>query len=113
MWEAMARTGTWERYASNRPLMRCRFPGPACADSQLAGQSCLGSSGEGRSLLMTNVDPVDTALDRTAGPANCINDGVQGVTDDAVDPSHPRIEELLDELFGNIHERDLHGTDDI
>ena len=85
----------------------------ACADSQLAGQSCLGSSGEGRSLLMTNVDPVDTALDRTAGPANCINDGVQGVTDDAVDPSHPRIEELLDELFGNIHERDLHGTDDI
>ena len=84
-----------------------------CADSQLAGQSCLGSSGEGRSLLMTNVDPVDTALDRTAGPANCINDGVQGVTDDAVDPSHPRIEELLDELFGNIHERDLHGTDDI
>ena len=28
MWAAMARTGTRERWQSNRPLIRCRLPGP-------------------------------------------------------------------------------------
>ena len=66
-----------------------------------------------RGLLVPNMHPVDATLDGAARFTNRINDRVKRVTDDAVDPSHPRIEELLDELFGNIHERDLRGTDDI
>lgn len=44
---------------------------------------------------------------------NCIDDWVEGVIDDVVDLLYFCIEELLDELFGNIYERDFCSIDDM
>ena len=88
-------------------------PAGACTHRELTGQGRLCSGCEGRGLLVTNVYPINAALDGAARLTNRIDDRVEGVSDDAVDPPHPRIEELLDELFGNIHERDLRSTDDM
>ena len=88
-------------------------PAGARTYCKLTGQGRLCGRRKCRGLLVPNMHPVDATLDGAARFTNRINDRVKRVTDDAVDPSHPRIEELLDELFGNIHERDLRGTDDI
>ena len=54
--------------ASNRPLIRCRLPGPQLpAQTASSPVSCgFGAGGEGRGLLVPDVDPVDGPRRRSA-----------------------------------------------
>ena len=56
----------------------------AGADRELAGQMRVGAGGEGRDLLVPDMQPVDLAL-----PAQCVGEPVQAVADDAVDALTP------------------------
>ena len=73
------------------------------AHGKLASELSLGGSGEGGCLLVTHVHPVDTALGGSTGLAYGVDDGIERVPDDAVDTAHSRIQQLVDELFGNVH----------
>ena len=75
----------------------------ARAHRELPGQLGLGRRGEGGSLLVAHVDPVDPALGGTAGLAHGVDDRVERVPDDAVDAVDTGIDELGDELFGDVH----------
>ena len=65
---AIASTGTPLRWQSNRPLIRCRLPGPQlpAQTAKLAGQVRFGAGGEGRGLLVPHVDPIDAPFRRSA-----------------------------------------------
>ena len=52
---------------------------------------------------MAHVDPVDAALLRAAGLAHGVNDGVERVADNAVDPVNSRIDKLVHDLFREVH----------
>ena len=58
---AMASTGVRLRCASNRPLMRCRLPGPQDpAQTASSPVICASPDGrEGRDLLVAHMDPFD------------------------------------------------------
>ena len=63
MCAAIASTGTRLRWQSNRPLIRCRLPGPQlpAQTASSTGQMRLGAGGERGGLLVAHVDPVDVA----------------------------------------------------
>ena len=75
------------------------LPGPQLpgADRQPAGQLGLGGRGEGAGLLVAHVHPVDAAS-RAGGR---VDDRVQAVADDAVDPLDAGLTQYLDELLGD------------
>src|SRR5258708_31616225 len=60
---------------------RVARPTRPSADSARAGEVGLGPGCEGRSLLVTNMHPLDLAL-----AAKCIGQPVQAIPDDAVNP---------------------------
>ena len=98
MCAAIATTGTRERWQSNRPLIRCRLPGPQlpAQTARLAGDMRVGAGREGRDLLVADVQPLDAAM----APQR-VGKTVQAVADDAVDPLHAGGGERLDHLVGN------------
>ena len=79
---AMATTGTRERWQSNRPLIRCRFPGP-------------------QRPAQTAKRPVTCASLNAAGPAQRVGKAVQAVALDSIDPLDARGGKRLDHLIGN------------
>ena len=84
MWAAIASTGTRLRWQSNRPLIRCRLPGPQLpAQTASCREVRLGAGGEGGRLLVPHVDPVDLLL-----PAQRIGEAVQRSPDHAIDAPH-------------------------
>ena len=50
---------------------------------------------------MPDVYPIDSALLGTTGATNRIDDGIETVTDNAVDPTDTRVNELLNQLICN------------
>ena len=68
----------------------------AGADSQLAGNFCFGSGGEGGGFFVADVNPADLL-----GTSNSIDDGVEGVTYDAVDVADAGFFELVHQMFCN------------
>jgi hypothetical protein len=61
--------------------MRWRFPGPQLpAHRQATGQVCLGTSGEGSNLLMSDMQPFDLPL-----ATYSVGNAVEAVAHDAVD----------------------------
>jgi hypothetical protein len=66
----------------------------AGADRELTRQMRLGTSREGRNLLVPDVDPLDLAL-----AAERVGEPVQAVADNAIDPLHAGCGENLGELF--------------
>ena len=77
------------------------------AHSQLARQLCFRRRCERRRLLVAHVNPVDAALLGTAGLAHGVDDGVEGIADDSVDVVDARVDELLDDLFCDVHAASL------
>ena len=88
MCAAIASTGTRLRWASKRPLIRCRLPGPQLpAQTASSPVRCgLGAGGERGGLLVADVDPGDLA----ALPAQRVGEAVERVARQAVDPVHSR-----------------------
>ncbi len=81
----------------------------ARADGEFARHLRVGGRGEGGDLLVAHVDPVDAALRAAAGAAHGVDDGVEAVSDDAVDAAHTGGLELGDDLFGELHRADSSG----
>ena len=52
---------------------------------------------------MADVNPVDAALLRAAGLAHGVDDGVERIADNAVDPMDSRVDELGHDLFRDVH----------
>ena len=52
---------------------------------------------------MADVNPVDAALLRAAGLAHGVDDGVERIADNAVDPVYPCIDKLVHDLFRDVH----------
>ena len=52
---------------------------------------------------MAHVDPVDPTLGGTAGLTDGVDDGIEGVSYNAVDSADAGIDKLGHELFCNIH----------
>ena len=75
----------------------------ACAHGELARELGLGRRCERRRFLVAHVDPVDAALLRAACLAHGVNDGVERVADNAVDPVDPSVNELCHDLFCDVH----------
>ena len=79
--------------------MRCRLPGPQepGADGELAGDLRFARGGEGRDLLVADVDPVDRlALAQRVGEA------VQAVADDAENAPDAGLGQRLRDEVGDI-----------
>ena len=76
-------------------------PAAARADRELPGQLGLGRGGERGGLLVVDVDPVDPALVGAARAPDGVDDRVEAVADQAVDPSDPGLDEHLDQLVGH------------
>ena len=74
-----------------------------CTHGELAGELSFGRCCERRRLLVAHVDPVDAALLRATGLAHGVNDGVERVADNAVDPVYPGVNELSHDLFCDVH----------
>ena len=85
----------------------------ARAHRELASQLSFRRCRERRRLLVAHVNPVDAALLGAAGLAHGVDDGVEGIADDAVDAVDARIDELPDDLFCDVHVASLffHGCD--
>ena len=75
----------------------------ARAHGELARELSLGRSRERRRLLVTDVNPVDAALARAAGLAHGVDDRVERIADNAVDPVDSRVDELSHDLFRDVH----------
>ena len=75
----------------------------ARAHGELARELSLGRSRERRRLLVTDVNPVDAALCRAAGLAHGVDDRVERIADNAVDPVDSRVDELSHDLFRDVH----------
>src|ERR1035437_5700841 len=90
MCEAIARTGTRERFASYRPLMRCRLPGPH--DPAHTARVPVSSA----SAAAAHLHPLDTL-----GAPHCVDHRVEAVAHDAVDAAHPCGNQLTHQLIGN------------
>ena len=73
------------------------------AHGELAGQLSLGRSCERRRLLVADMNPVDAALRRAACLAHGVDDGVERIADNAVDPMDSRVDELGHDLFRDVH----------
>lgn len=71
------------------------------AHREITGDLRVGGGRERRGLLVPHVDPVDAAPGDATGAVHRVDDRVETVPDDAVDPSGPGVDELRDELFGN------------
>ena len=65
-------------------------------DSKLTGNFCFGSGGEGGGFFVADVNPADLL-----GTSNSIDDGVEGVTYDAVDVADAGFFELVHQMFCN------------
>ena len=70
--------------------MQVARPAAAGADRELTGHLRLGARGEGGSLLVTHVDPLDGVE-----PVQRIGEAVQQIADDAVDAVHTRLLQCL------------------
>ena len=75
----------------------------ARAHGELACELSLGRSRERRRLLVAHVNPVDAALLGAAGFAHGVDDWVEGIADNAVDPMDSRVDELSHDLFRDVH----------
>src|SRR5665647_3111725 len=84
MCEAIASTGTRERFARPR------------AHGERARELSLSGSGERAGLLVANLHPVDTV-----GAPHCVDNRVEAVAHDAVDVAYPCGDQLTDKLIGN------------
>ena len=84
MCAAIASTGTRLRWASNRPLIRCRFPGPQLAahTASCAGDRGLAGGRERGRLLVADVLPGDVTV-----AAQRVGEAVQRVARQPVDPA--------------------------
>jgi len=78
-------------------------PARAGAHGQLTGHLGLGACGKGRGFLVAHVNPVDAALLRAAGFAHGVDDGVERIANNAVDPVDPCIDKLSHDLFRYVH----------
>ena len=83
--------------------MQVAWAARACAHGELACQLSFGRCCERRSLLVAHVDPVDAALLRAAGFAHGVDDGVERIAYNAVDPVYPCIDKLVHDLFRYVH----------
>ena len=86
-------TGAPLRWLSNRPLTKCRLPGPAepAQTVSFVGQEGVGAGGETGDLLVADVDPLHVlAADR-------VGHVVQGVADDAVATPGARFDQGVDD----------------
>ena len=87
MCAAIASTGTRLRFASNRPLIRCRLPGPqlAAQTASSAGHRRLAGRGERSRLLVPYVHPPDPAV-----AAHRVGEAVQRVPRQPIDAAYAR-----------------------
>ncbi|GAC1603623.1 MAG: hypothetical protein NVS3B6_14900 [Pseudarthrobacter sp.] len=98
------------QHRSSRPVRvvqavyQVQVAGPAGsgADCEFPRQLGLGRSSEGGGLLVPDVDPVDPAGLGTSRLPDGVDDRVQAVAHNPIDPLHPGSLELLDELVGEF-----------
>ena len=82
----MASTGTRLRWASKRPLIRCRFPGPQLAAHTASSPVSAASAAAAKrgGLLVADVLPGEVAV-----AAQRVGQPVEGVAGQPVDAAHP------------------------
>ena len=56
---------------------------------------------------MADMNPIDTALLATARLADCIDNGVERVSNNAIDAVDTSVDQLGDKLLCNVHSRSL------
>jgi hypothetical protein len=82
--------------AVEQAIDEVQIPGPAAASTngELTRQMCLGTSREGRDLLVPDVDPLDLAM----SPQR-VGEAVEAIADNAIDPLDASRSQGLHELI--------------
>ena len=98
MWAAIASTGTWLRWQSNRPLMRCRLPGPQLP-AQTARRPVIAASAPAAKAATSSWRTCIQAI--VADPAQAVVQAVEAVAGDAPDALNAGIDESRGDEVGN------------